>query len=106
MVATYVHDGKVIDYRPTDDVAAGDVVTVGALIGVAHLDIKAGELGGISLSGVYDVAKAAGKAFALGAVAYWDAATGTAVDATGKPRLGVVVVEAVASDTTVRVRLG
>lgn len=105
MIACYVQDGKAVDYRPSAAVAAGDVVVEGALVGVAPLDIAAGELGAIARSGVYDVSKG-NKAFAVGAVAYWDATLKQVVDVTTKPRLGVVVREASASDPTVRVSLG
>nr|DAQ58204.1 MAG TPA: protein of unknown function DUF2190 [Caudoviricetes sp.] len=105
MMACYVQDGKAVDYRPTAAVAAGDVVVEGTLIGVAPLDIAANELGAIACSGVYDIAKG-NKAFAVGAVAYWDAALKQVVDVTSKPRLGVVVRSAEANEPTVRVLLG
>lgn len=46
MAATvFVHDGDAIDYTPGADVASGDVVVQGELVGVAKLDIKANKLG-------------------------------------------------------------
>ena len=54
MDARYVQRGDAIDYTPMDDVAAGDIVVLaGKLVGVAKLDIKAGELGALALTGVY-----------------------------------------------------
>ena len=53
MKARYVQRGESIDYTPTADVAAGDVVQQGKLVGVAKLDMKAGELGALALCGVY-----------------------------------------------------
>ena len=52
MNARYVQRGDAIDYIPDADVAAGDVVQLGRLVGVAKLDIKAGALGALALTGV------------------------------------------------------
>ena len=63
MDARYVQRGDAIDHTPAADVAAGDVVVIGKIVGVAKLDIKAGELGALALTGVYEVAKGTGIAF-------------------------------------------
>ena len=42
MKARYIQRGDSIDYTSTSDIAAGDIVKVGSLVGVAKLDIKAG----------------------------------------------------------------
>ena len=55
MNARYVQRGDSIDYIPEADVAAGDIVKVGSLVGVAKLDIKAGELGALAVVGVYEL---------------------------------------------------
>ena len=82
MKARYVQRGDAIDYTPMEDVAAGDVVVLsGKLVGVAKLDIKAGELGALALVGVYEFAKAEGIAFAAGMEVGWNASTGQAVAA-------------------------
>ena len=57
MDARYVQNGDSIDFRPDWDVAAGEVVVLGSLVGVAKLDIKAGELGSLALEGVFDMRK-------------------------------------------------
>ena len=103
MNATYVQKGEYIDYIPPADVNAGDVVVRGRLAGVAKLDIKAGELGALATSGVYDVLKG-GEAFAAGDRVFWDEADGKAA-AEGGVMLGVCVRDADASDATVRVIL-
>ena len=38
MLARYVQKGDAIDYRPAEAVAAGDVVIIADLIGIARLD--------------------------------------------------------------------
>lgn len=108
--ATFIHDGKAIDYTPGSDVSAGDVVVQGDLIGIAKLDIVSGVLGALAVTGVFDVPKAAGtgEAIAAGAKVYWDAADAEAkedAESGANKYLGKTVAAAVDADTTVRVRL-
>ena len=111
MKAVYVQKGDDIDYTPSADVGAGDVVVIGTnLLGIAKLDIKSGELGALSLKGVFDMPKTAGTgtAIANGVAVYWDA-TNKVVVATDNSganiALGRTVAAAADADTTVRVRL-
>jgi predicted RecA/RadA family phage recombinase len=108
--ATFVHDGKSIDYTPGADVSAGDVVVQNDLIGIAKLDIASGVLGALAVTGVFDVPKTAGVGEAIGAGAkvYWDVADGVAkedAEAGSNKYLGKTVVAAGDDDTAVRVRL-
>ena len=108
MDARYVQRGDAIDYTPTADVAAGDVVVLsGKLVGVAKLDIKAGELGALALAGVYEVTKNSGVAFAAGMEVGWnptDRKT-VAAGAAGSVKIGHAVALTGASDPTAFVRL-
>ena len=109
--ATFVHDGKSIDYTPGADVSAGDVVVQNDLIGIAKLDIALGALGALAVTGVFDVPKTAGvgEAIDAGVKVYWDVADGVAkedAEAGANKYLGKTVVAAAGDDdTTVRVRL-
>ncbi len=106
--AVYVQEGESIDYTPGADVAAGEVIVQGELVGVAKLDIKSGRLGALAVAGVFDFAKATGvgTAIAVGANVYWDNAANVATTTSaGNKLLGKVVRAATDSDTTVRVRL-
>ena len=106
--AVFVHEGAAIDYTPTADVAAGDVVVQGDLVGVAKLDIKAGKLGALAVEGVFDFAKATGvgTAIAVGAILYWnDAANQATTSATGNKQIGKCVKAAGDNDATVRAKL-
>ena len=107
MDARYVQRGDAIDHTPEADVAAGDVVVLGKLVGVAKLDIKAGELGALALTGIYEVSKASGTAFAAGAEVGWSPSTKKAVaaGASGSVKLGHAVAAADAGDAFVYVRL-
>lgn len=110
--ATFVQDGNTIDHIPTSDVSAGDVISMGGLLGIAHVPIPADTHGAIRLSGVYDVVKTAnatsGLAFTIGATVYWNTTTKLAVDAAGAGiiTLGVCVVAAGKGDGLVRTKVG
>ena len=89
-------------------VAAGAVVVLGELIGVAKRPIAANNVGTLAVAGVFDFPKAAGSAITAGVKVYWDAgnsvATTDADDGTNK-YLGKTVRAAADADATVRVRL-
>jgi predicted RecA/RadA family phage recombinase len=71
--AIFVHDGGTIDYTPATNVAAGDVVVQGDLVGVAKLDIPAGQLGALAVEGVFDVPVEEAEGWSVGMTAYWSA---------------------------------
>ena len=106
MKARYVQRGESIDFTPTSAVAAGDIVKLGNLVGVAKLDIKPGELGALALCGVYEIATA-GAAIEAGAVVFVDPATGKvcAEGTAGAVKFGHAVAAVAATDTLVHVRL-
>lgn len=89
MKARYIQRGESIDFTPTAPVAAGDVVKVGSLIGVAKLDIKPGELGALATVGVYEAQKMGLAEFAVGDIVAYDfengLATSLAVSPTATP---------------------
>lgn len=108
MNAKYVQTGDAVDYTPDADVKAGDVVIQNDLTGIAKLDIKAGKLGALAVTGVFDVPKAtgAGSAIAAGAKVWWDATVKQATTvALAQGYLGKAVKAAADADATVRVRL-
>ncbi len=64
--------GESIDYTPVGATAAGTVVVLGTrLVGIAPLDIAAGELGALDLVGVWRVPKVTGS-ITVGSALYWD----------------------------------
>jgi len=110
MNATYIHEGNGIDYTPAADVAAGEVVVQGELVGITKRDIPAGTLGTLELTGVYDIAKATGASTAIGVGldVYWDEgnAVATTDSASGvNKRIGRTVAAAADDDEVVRVRM-
>ena len=70
--ATFIQNGNIIDYPATTEVGYGEVVTLGNTIGVAAERIKAGETGGVRLTGVFEMPTAA-EAISIGDKLYYDA---------------------------------
>jgi len=106
--AEYKHRGDAVDYTPSSDVDAGEVVVQGDLVGIAKRNITADVLGALAVKGVFDMAKATGSSSALtaGAKVYWDAASDIVTATVGANKyVGKVVEAAGADDETVRVRL-
>lgn len=108
--AVFRHQGAAIDHTPAADIAAGDVIVQGELVGVARLDIKANVIGALAVEGVFDFPKAVGASSALptGSDVFWDegALEATANSAAGaNKQIGRVVRDAVDGDALVRVRL-
>lgn len=107
MQAQFIHDGSALDYTPAEDVAAGTIVIIGDLVGITKRDIKANTLGAMAVEGVFDVPKdpVEAVAFTAGQKVYVDADGEPRSLATGNKYLGKVIDAAVATDTSVRVRL-
>lgn len=104
--AQFIHQGQTVDYFPGADVAAGEVVVQGALVGVAKRDIKTGHHGALAVVGVFDFAKDSAEDISSGAALYWDDATDQATTtSTDNTLLGKAVAAAGVGTTVVRGRL-
>lgn len=107
-LATFLQQGNTIDFIPTADVPAGEVVVQGELVGIATRPIPANTLGALTVVGVFDVPKASATEFAAGAKVYWDATNKLAVASDGggaNKLMGKAIKAAPSGQTTVRVRL-
>ena len=106
MKARYIQRGESIDYTPEADVAAGDIIKIGKIVGIAKLDIKAGELGALAVVGVYEIVTG-GIAVNPGDLVSVDPATGKvcAESAAGAIKLGHAITKAATTDAMVCVRL-
>lgn len=104
--AVFVQQGAAIDYKPDVDLPAGSVVVQGDLVGITKHDIKAGQLGAVSVEGVFEVTKDPTASISAGAKLYWDATNNQAVTvATGNKLLGKAIESAGVNITSVRLRL-
>ena len=114
MKANRVQQGNSIDHTPNAAVAAGDVVVITNIVGIAARDIAANALGSIEVQGIFDVDHAADVIAAGGAV-YWDAdgnpVSGTAgsgaatATANGNTFMGWALAAVDADTAKVRVKL-
>lgn len=109
-MADYVQKGHVIDYTAGGSaVAAGGVVVIGSLVGVAPRPIAANSLGAVAIEGVHALPKAVtgtDASMTAGQLVYWYATSGVAVvsHATGV-KAGYAVAAAATGATTVSVKL-
>ena len=100
MSARYVQKGESIDYRPETDIRAKTIVPFPGFVGITRLDIRAGELGALAVSGVFETPKA-DEAIDVGEAVYYDAANGVATKEKTDVYLGVAVYNAQASSESV-----
>ncbi len=104
-MATYIQEGNAIDYTPSSDVAAGDVIVQGDLVGVAKRDIASGSLGSLATSGVFSFAKAA-EDIAAGVKVYWDESeSNVTATSTDNTYVGKAVAGALTAAATINVKL-
>jgi predicted RecA/RadA family phage recombinase len=102
----FVHDGQSIDHVPAADLAAGDIVVQGELVGMAKTAIAAGKLGALAVEGVFDFPVEELTGWTVGALAYWDGADFATRSASGTKLLGkVVLVDSRPGTPFVRVRV-
>lgn len=108
MAKNYVEDGNTMDWTNNTgaDVASGDPVPVGALLGVAHGDIADGEDGVLHMTGVIALAKDEAEAWSAGDKLYFDADTGFVGTSESDVLAGTAWADAEAGDTDAPVRLG
>lgn len=85
---TAVQRGDVIDYTAGADVASGDVVVIGNIIGVALTDIANGATGSVATRGVFTVPKVSAAVIAQGESLVWDVSAGKFDDNLATPATG------------------
>ena len=103
-MADYVQKGDILDHTPASAVAAGEVVVLGVLVGVAPRPIAANALGSVAVEGVYALPVATGATGAQGSAINWYATSGVAHATTGIAA-GKLAKARLVGDTTVDVIL-
>ncbi len=96
MNARYVQKGESIDYRPETDVKFQTIIPFGGFVGITRLDIRAGELGAVAVTGVFESPKA-NEAIDVGDAVYWDTENDVATKEQTGIYLGLAVANAQAS---------
>ena len=103
-MADYIQKGDLLDYTPASAVAAGDVIVIGSLVGVAPRPIAANATGSLAVEGVFALPCATGATGAQGSAISWYATSGIAHASTGTAA-GYLAKARAAGDTTVHVIL-
>ena len=88
MATNYVQPGDVIQYTAGTDIAAGAVVKIGAVLGVALNDIANGSTGSVATRGVFSVPKVSAAVIAQGESLTWDVSAGAFDDNAATPATG------------------
>lgn len=102
----FVQPGDSVTVVAAANVTSGSVVVMGQLFGIATHTALSGANLTLKLGSVFDLPKAnaASMAMAVGANVFWDGTQAT-TSATSNTRLGVALVAASNTATSVRVRL-
>lgn len=111
MAKNFIQPGEVIAHTAASNIASGQVVKIGQVLGVALADIASGDTGSVQITGVFECPKVTDAVIAQGQSLTWDvsagkfddnAATPAAGDVTGPP---AVAFEAAGNGaTTIKVR--
>jgi len=102
----FVQEGEHITYTASADISSGDVVVVGARIGIASKDIASGATGALAVKKVFTLPKKSTDVIAQGALVYWDADPGEiTVTATDNTLAGYAHSAAGSGTTTVNVNI-
>lgn len=106
MATNYIQAGNVLTVLAPAAKAAGAGVLVGDVFGVAQAAAASGAAVEIMTTGVHELAKTAGTAWAVGDVVYWlDSAEEAGVTRVNSRRIGVATEVAASAATVGRVRL-
>ncbi len=104
--ATFVQDGRFIDYTLSGTIAKGDIIISGVRAFVANQAGVSGDVISLDTEGVYDITKKAGDTPGVGALVYWDDTNNEATTTASTHKLlGHATVAALSGDATVRVKL-
>lgn len=103
-MASYVAKGDILDHMPAAAVAAGDVIVIGAIVGVAPRPIAANVMGALAVEGVFEIPCATGVTGAQGSAISYYAVSGVAHASTGVAA-GKLAKARLVGDATVQVVL-
>lgn len=106
-MTNYIQEGEVLEaVAPSGGVVSGTAYLFGVMVGVACVSAAVGESFSLALEGVFELPKATGQAWSLGAKLYWDdTAKNFTTTSSGNTAAGNVAKAALSGDTTGQVRL-
>lgn len=103
----YIAPGNVVDVTaPTGGVVSGTAYLIGSMFGIATVSAAAGVVFPLNVTGIVQLPKATGTAWAVGDAVYWNNSTKAVGKAsTGNSKIGVAASIQVSADTLGNVRL-
>ena len=93
MKARYIQSGDAVDITPAQNLAAGEIVQLGPLVGITRIPVPAGTTGSIALTGIFEFMKNPDTVIKAGANVYWDEEHSRA-DSRGSILLGIAIAPA------------
>jgi predicted RecA/RadA family phage recombinase len=93
----FVQEGKTITVAAPANVASGQLVVVGSIVGVAAFDASSGADVEVTVAGVFELPKVATDVIAQGDKLYWDSSQAKLTKTAGtgsKPMVGVATAAA------------
>ena len=103
--ATFLQDGRRVDYTASGAISTGDVVVIGAECFVADRPIGASEFGSLCAEGIFEVAKNTTLTISAGDAVYWNAGTHKLTKTSSDVYFGTAVEDAAYAATTVKAKL-
>lgn len=101
-----IQDGKYLVLTAPYDRSSGQGALIGALFGVAMVDVLSGADANFAIEGVFSITKASG-AISQGAKVYWDNTNkNVTTTSSGNTLIGVAAKAALSGDATAKVLLG
>lgn len=104
----FVQPGNTITLTAPYARSGGQGALVGSVFGVAMSDVASGASGEFAVDGVFDLAKTASQAWAMGALVYWDDTAKSVTNSSNSNAnklIGVALQAQQSADTVGRVRL-
>lgn len=107
ILGKYIQPGEAIDYLNIGEaLKAGQVVKFTDRCGIAMTDIAANAVGAVALVGVFELPKDGNKTFEIGAAAYYKDDVGVTSEKGSNTPIGFAIEKVIATDTTVKVKIG
>lgn len=106
MTNRYIQPGEVLDYTATSNISSGQVVLMGARIGVALTAIPNGTTGSVQVTGVFNLPKLSTDNVAQGQLLYWDNTNSRlTTTASGNTLAGYAAAPAASGTTSVNIKI-
>lgn len=107
MAQNFIQEGKRIKYTngTGSTITSGSIVIIGALIGIALLDIADGDSGEVALDGVWELPKVTGTAMTQGDELFYNSGTNKVTKTATDKAIGCAFADQASGDTTVKVKL-